>query len=178
MLVELRNKNNASQVLATRSALLQRDGDIVGTNGYQRLLFNVAADNYFVAVRHRNHLGVMTSTAQALNKEEKAIDLTLTGTATYGTNARVQVANGRWALWSGNAVRDTQLKYTGTSNDRDALLLQIGGAVPTNTVNGYALHDLNLDGVTKYTGTANDRDLILLNVGGSVPTNTRTEQVP
>ena len=178
VLVELRNKNNAAQIIATRSALLQRDGDIVGINGYQRLLFNVAADNYFVAVRHRNHLSVMTATGQALSKDEKAIDLTQTGTTTYGTNARVQVANGRWALWSGNAVRDTQLKYTGTNNDRDAVLLQIGGAAPTNTFNGYVLPDLNLDGVTKYTGPANDRDLILLNIGGSVPTNARTEQMP
>ncbi|MEO8069499.1 MAG: PKD domain-containing protein [Flavobacteriales bacterium] len=178
VLVELRNKNNSAQVLATRSALLQRDGDIIGTDGYPRMLFNVASDNYFIAVRHRNHFGVMIGTSTLLNKDEKSIDFTLTTTATYGTQARTQLPNGKWAQWSGNVVRDNMLKYIGTNNDRDPILVNIGGSVPTNTTPGYMVTDINLDGVTKYIGVNNDRDPILVNVGGSVPTTTRQEQLP
>ncbi|MEO8069500.1 MAG: PKD domain-containing protein [Flavobacteriales bacterium] len=178
VLVELRNKNNSAQVLATRSALLQRDGDIIGTDGYPRMLFNVASDNYFIAVRHRNHFGVMIGTSTLLNKDEKSIDFTLTTTATYGTQARTQLPNGKWAQWSGNVVRDNMLKYIGTNNDRDPILVGIGGLVPTNTAQGYQQTDINLDGSTKYIGTNNDRDLILVNLGGSLPTATKQEQLP
>jgi hypothetical protein len=75
-------------------------------------------------------------------------------------------------------VDDVELKYTGTTNDRDPILLAIGGTLPTNTIAAYALEDVNMDGVVKYAGASNDRDPILVNVGGSVPTATRTEQLP
>ena len=48
----------------------------------------------------------------------------------------------------------------------------------TNTVIGYYLEDVNLDGVVSYTGTLNDRDPILVNIGGSVPTAVRQAQLP
>ena len=178
VLVELRNKNNPSTIVATKSALLQRDGDVVGTNGYPRLLFNVATDNYYVAVRHRNHFGAMTFASTLLNKNQKLVDLTLTTTATYGTDARAVLSNGKRALWAGNVVPDASLKYAGGSNDRDPILVGIGGMVPTATVNGYLPTDVTLDGVVKYAGSNNDRDPILINIGGTVPTATRAQQLP
>lgn len=178
VLVELRNKNNPSQILATKSALLQRDGDVIGIDGYTRLLFSVAADNYFVAVRHRNHLGAMTSAAKVLGNTEAGVDFTLATEATYGTEARCTLANGKRALWSGNVVTDGVLLYTGQSNDRDPILEGVGGIVPTNTVSAYSRRDVNLDGLIMYTGQGNDRDPILQNIGGVIPTNSRNQQLP
>jgi len=176
--VELRNKNNPTQVLATRSALLERDGDIVGTDGYARLIFNVTSDNYFVAVRHRNHLGVMSLTSVALGANEAGVDFTLGTTPSYGTDARIIFTNGKRGLWCGNVQRDSQLRYTGQDNDRDPILSIIGGNVPTNFITGYHMADVTLDGVVRYIGQDNDRDPILLNIGGNVPTNFRDEQLP
>ena len=178
VLVELRNKSNPSQIVATRSALLERDGDVVGTNDYARLLFSVPADNYYVAIRHRNHLGAMTLGQVTLGANETLVDFTSAATSTWGTDARATLSNGRRALWSGNVQRDNTLLYTGQSNDRDPILQQIGGTVPTNTSSGYLLGDVNLDGVVRYVGQANDRDPILLNIGGTVPTNIRVQQLP
>ena len=178
VLVELRNKNNPAQILATKSALLQRDGDVIGTDGYTRLLFSVTADNYFVAVRHRNHLGTMTFAAKTLGTSEVGVDLTLATEAVHGTDARYALQNGRRALWCGNVVTDAQVTYTGQFNDRDPILEGLGGLVPTNTVVGYSRRDVNLDGVIKYTGQFNDRDLILQNIGGIVPTLVRLQQLP
>ncbi|MCB0792832.1 MAG: PKD domain-containing protein [Flavobacteriales bacterium] len=178
VLVELRNKNTPSQIVATKCALLQRDGDVVGVDGYPRLLFNVPADQYYVAVRHRNHLGVMTFASQTLNTKERAIDLTLATTLVHGSNARKQLSNGRYALWSGNVVNDGVLKYAGAGNDRDPILVAIGGLVPTATISGYHRSDVNLDGFVKYAGSNNDRDPIIANVGGTVPTAIRSEQLP
>lgn len=178
VLVELRNKNNPAQILATRSALLECDGDVVGIDGYTRLLFNLTADNYFVAVRHRNHLGAMSLGSFALGPNEIGVDFTQPALATWGTAARCALSASRSGLWSGNAMRDGVLRYVGENNDRDPILLQIGGATPTNTATGYLPTDVNMDGSVRYVGEGNDRDPILFNLGGSVPTNTRTQQLP
>lgn len=63
-------------------------------------------------------------------------------------------------------------------NDRDPVLVRIGGVVATNTVDGYFPEDVNLNGQVKYTGTGNDRDPILQTIGGVAATNVRYEQVP
>ena len=145
------------------------------------LTFAAPAGNYFVSVRHRNHLAALTLNTVALSSSPVTIDLTDGSTATFGTNAQKVVGAFR-VLWTGNVVRDSPapflLKYTGTNNDRDPILVAVGGTIPTNTVSGYASEDITLDGITKYTGTANDRDPILVNVGGSIPTATRAEQLP
>jgi hypothetical protein len=58
------------------------------------------------------------------------------------------------------------------------VLVGIGAVVPSNSVAGYRVEDVNLDGVVKYTGNFNDRDIILQAIGGVVPTYTVVQQVP
>lgn len=175
--LELRQSGAPANIVATAHGLVQRDGDIVAGDGTSPVVFTALPGNYHVAVRHRNHLGAMTSAALALSATTTVVDLRVAATTTFGTNARKTVGTRR-VLWTGNVVRDTQLKYTGSNNDRDPILTAVGGTIPTNTVTGYRPEDCNLDGVVRYTGTANDRDPILVNIGGSVPTSTLTEQLP
>ena len=106
------------------------------------------------------------------------VDLRSAATNCHGTNARKDLGGGVMALWAGNTRPDGQLLYTGINNDRDPILVVIGGVVPTNIVTGYYLEDVNLTGEVKYTGAENDRDIILVNIGGSVPTNTIQQQLP
>ncbi len=173
--VELRS--DATTIVTARHGLLQRDGDIVDVDGTSPLSFTAAPGNYHVAVKHRNHLGCMTASPIAISGTAATIDLRTSATATYGTDARYSNGTLR-ALWAGNTVPDQQLKYTGQNNDRDKILQQIGGLVPTNSVSGYHPADVNLDGSVRYTGASNDRDIILQNIGGTIPTNVRTQQVP
>ncbi len=66
VLVELRS--TASTVVARRAAFLKRDGSVVDLDGVSPVAFkDIASGNYFVAIRHRNHLGVMTDSAIPLN---------------------------------------------------------------------------------------------------------------
>ena len=58
-------------------------------------------------------------------------------------------------LWSGNVNFDGQIKYTGFSNDKDPILLKIGGVDTSITVSEYCGEDVNMDGFVKYTGTNN-----------------------
>ncbi|MBK9177175.1 MAG: fibronectin type III domain-containing protein [Flavobacteriales bacterium] len=177
VLVEVRQNSSPHAVLEARAGLVQRDGDVVAPDGVSPLGFCQNAGTYRVAVRHRNHLGVMTGTGYALSGTSTAVNLTVSGTATYGSGARKTVGS-IVALWAGNVDANHELKYTGQDNDRDPILLAVGGSVPTNTVVVYSASDVNMDGTVKYIGQDNDRDPILSNVGGSVPTNTLPQQLP
>lgn len=176
VLVELRSSTDPSTIVATRSALVLRNGTVVGSGGGP-LSLNAPVGSYHVAVRHRNHLGCMTAAPVALSTSTTSIDLSSSATSTWGTDARKTMGAMR-VLWSGNTVVNNQVKYTGGSNDRDPILSVIGGVVPTATASGYLQQDLNLDGVARYTGSANDRDIILINIGGVVATDVRPEQLP
>jgi len=94
-----------------------------------------------------------------------------------GADAMIQLGS-KWALWSGDVTGDEQVKYVGTNNDRDAILISVGGNIPTNTAFGYFLEDVNLDAFVKYAGATNDRDPVLINIGGNSPTVIRNGYYP
>ncbi|MEO8590268.1 MAG: beta-propeller fold lactonase family protein [Flavobacteriales bacterium] len=178
VLVELRDPTNNTTVVDELAAMVLADGRVVMPSGRAPLLFpNATRGAYYVAVRHRNHLGAMTLATQQFGTGVRGVDFRDPALATWGTEAR-KFLSGLYALWAGNTYGDGVLRYTGAENDRDPILVRIGGAVPTATVAGYHIEDVNLDGSVRYTGTNNDRDPILVNIGGTVPTNTRTEQLP
>lgn len=175
VLLELRDATTPSVRVAARSALVQRDGDMVDLDGVSPVPFHVIQGSYHLAVRHRNHLSAMTASPEALSSNSVVVDFT--SSAAYGVNAMKDV-NGTKCLWAGNARNDSALRYVGADNDRDPVLARIGGSTPTATVQGYYPEDVNMDGTVRYVGSNNDRDPILVNIGGSVPTETRAEQLP
>ncbi len=176
MLVELRDATDPTITRAASVGLLQRNGKLVSVDGTE-LRFRVLPGSYFVAFKHRNHLGIMTASTLQLSDTPSVLDMTQSASATWGTDARMEIG-AITALWSGNSVNDDRLKYTGAMNDRDPLLSRIGGTVPTATIPGYFAEDTNLDGLVRYTGANNDRDPILANIGGVVPTQIRAQQLP
>jgi hypothetical protein len=167
-------------LLASQPALLTRAGDVLRPDGTPYLHFgSLSAGSARVVVRHRNHLGAMTG-PQSLNATLSFVDLyspAVSGSM-FGTGA-LATSNGRTCLWAGDATGNGQVRYTGSGNDRDPILLAVGGTTPNSTVsNVYDRRDTNLNGTIKYTGSGNDRDIILTNVGSSTPNATRTQQLP
>lgn len=177
VVLELRDAGDPATVLHSKSALLRRDGKVVATDGRSAVSVRAASGNYYVALRHRNHLGVMTAAPVSMTLAPTTINFTGVGTATWGSNARVALG-GKRGLWPGDANFDGRVKYTGPGNDRDKMLQAIGGGVPTATQSGYNGSDVNMDGVVKYAGPGNDRDVILQVIGSEMPTAVRQEQLP
>ncbi|MBK8499954.1 MAG: M36 family metallopeptidase [Flavobacteriales bacterium] len=176
--LQLRNSATPSTVVATRCALVQRDGDVVDKDGTSPVTFLAGPGSYYIAARHRNHMGAMTSSPVALSTTTASIDMSSIATGLYGTEA-MKLLDGLQMLWAGNVLIDGTLRYVGEFNDRDPILTAIGGSVPTVvSAPGYYTEDVNMDGVLRYVGSGNDRDPILTNIGGSVPTNTRSQQLP
>ncbi|MEM7103679.1 MAG: hypothetical protein AAF502_11145 [Bacteroidota bacterium] len=171
--LELRDKNNPAAVLETRSALIQKDGDIVDIDGTSEVGFPVLDDDYFIAIRHRNHLGIRTATAQNLSEEFLTFyDFTLGPAQANGTNPMADLGSGVWGMYGGNTTGDTFVRATGppTINDYSNLLNYLGG--PTGIfLDVYTSQDINMDGNVRATGppTINDYSR-LLNILG-LPTN-------
>jgi hypothetical protein len=177
--VELRDKTDPNQVVATRSALLQADGDVVDMDGVSPLVFSESnPDSYYVLVSHRNHLASMTAQPVDL-ATSPVVDFSDPMLPTMGNtpvSARKILAFGVLGLLAGNAMplspTGREVKYHGAHNDRLAILNAVGNSTPLNTLQGvYRLEDVNLDGVVKYNGSGNDRLLILNNVGIFTPLN-------
>ncbi|MEM6319091.1 MAG: hypothetical protein AAF960_15565 [Bacteroidota bacterium] len=173
LFLELRNKENYNQVVATRSALLQRDGDVVDMDGISKVAFDVEPAFYYVCIRHRNHLGVMTNQPILLNESPDIIDFSKPSTPIYGENARKQIDD-KMALWGGNADSNEYIVFQGGGvalPDTDIMFFDM--LQDKNNVNqslnfiskGYSASDVNMDGRLIYQGGNNDIDeLIFYNI--------------
>lgn len=177
VVVELRDPTAPGVVQRSRSALLQRDGDVVEADGSSPITFYGISGAERISVRHRNHLGIVTANSYTLGSNTLTLDLSALNVPMFGIEARKN-NSGKWCLWSGDVTGSGSVQYTGAGNDRDPILLQVGSTSPNNTSIAYSTADVNLDGVLKYTGPGNDRDPILLTVGSTTPNNTRSAQLP
>ena len=185
--VEVRNPLNPSQVVATQSALLQRDGDVVSpVDGTSLIGFQGGGGaNYLVAVKHRNHLGVMLAAPVVLTTAGTPVDFTTStnsqvydkpGAINYDGHEMVTV-QGMKALWAANTNASqnipTKIKYQGTASDNTTVLAQVladpgnpSGAYNYNLAFGYFNGDINMDGKVKYQGPSNDITFVFVNVVG------------
>jgi hypothetical protein len=176
--IEFRSTVDPHVILATRPALVCRNGTVVDVDGSSNLrMGSLPAGNYFVSVKHRNHLPVMTLDPVLLGPLTPVLDLTSGEVPTFGEQAQTVIGATR-CLWPGDVNGDGVVKYTNLGNDRDLILVEVGGAIPTNTSTGYSTADTNLDGIIKYAGIANDRDVILITIGGVIPSSVRPAQIP
>lgn len=177
--IEIRDASKPDSVVATRSALLQRDGDIISTTGGTILYFPELGEGYYqVAVRHRNHLGLMTEAPHYLTfKNPPMLDFQ-DGSMQLNDNqnAAVAIGNGQ-AMWVGDCNNDRKVIFQGPYNDAFFLFTKVL-ADSNNTGNlanyillGYFTTDLNMDGKTIYQGPGNDRSILLFNTVLSHPGN-------
>lgn len=168
--LELRDKNTPETVLQTKSALIQKDGDIVELDGVSEVRFmGMAGDDYYLAVRHRNHLGILTAAVLTLSRTATSYDFSTAQSQAYGNNPMMDMS-GVFGLWGGDASEDNKVTFQGLNNDSDQVKNGILNA-PGNVFNlltyaysAYELSDYDLDGVVKYQGADNDSDLVKNNV--------------
>ncbi len=192
--IELRDNsgvNPGAYVVQTRSALVQRDGDIVDIDGVSPVYFKNldAGATYTLAVRHRNHLGIATDPLANL----QTLGLAVTGTTDFSTMTDAQIfgpstafttSAGKTLLWGGNANFNNNSKFNNLSNDKDYLLLTpnpnglngvAGGAGLSNV---YSPSDMNMNRAVKFNGLNNDKDFLLFTVLAGVAGSTKTQSLP
>ena len=139
--VELYNETTENRVKGG-SYLVQRDGDIVDTNGHSTVYFNnLPLGNYRLRIYHRNHLPIMTSQSVFLNQGEiKSVDLTQDVNKIFGAINAVKFIDGKYSLIAGDANTNGQIQQT----DINLTLPKIGQA-------GYKSEDADMNGEIQNT---------------------------
>lgn len=170
ILVQLRDKNDSTNVLHTFAALVKSNFEVIDpvTGSTDLIIPGLSADNYFISVHHRNHLGGMTLETQALSSTGHMTDFTRFGTEMYGKAARYrQPQVKKHLLRSGNANGDDFIIASGRANDLGSIIYTVisaSGNLAANAsypVEGYLDTDVSLDGYTIAAGPNNDVNYIM-----------------
>ncbi len=170
ILIEIREAANSEIIVFSKVGLLQRDGYIVDVDGTNPIDLDRLPDHYFLAIRHRNHLGVMCQ--EPLNKETKVIDFTTNQLEVYGEHARKEIEEIMF-LWTGNADSNEYLSIQGggiTAPEQNTILLEVISdsnnikGLKNHIKKGYSSADINLDGAVKYFGPNNDVRPVFLSI--------------
>ncbi len=171
LLLELRNYENEADVLGYATVVMKRNGEVVSENGDSIIVFTgLPEGDYYVAIRHRNHLGQMTDTPVFLSViDPPFVDFTNIDMPIRGGNGAGRVNSyGKRTLWGGDYNGDGKIIYQGPYNDVFNLFSRVVGDVNNSTnlanfiVPGYEMQDFNLDGKVIYQGPNNDRSHLLI----------------
>ena len=175
--IELRSPSDSTQVVATRSCLLQRDGDVVDLDGVSPVDFpGVSGNQFYIAIHHRSHLAAMTRKTDVT----KLIDFTkqnvpmfdfgvISNTLDYTNQAQNKgVKYSYWALWAGDFSADGLLKGDGPNDDLSFLYEDVVfhpdnaemSAGFDNAI-GYYNSDFNMNSKAKFQNPYDDKNMML-----------------
>lgn len=160
--VNIEIRDSASAASATvrkfRPAWLLADGSIRNFSDTTKAFveFDGGSGEYFIIVRHANHLAVMSSVRQALTSSASTFNFMTAQSQAYGTAAQKQLASGVFGMYAGDANQSGIV----SAADANAIFGQLNVA-------GYSLNDVNLSGIV----TASDANMVFrnLNIASQVP---------
>lgn len=136
VLVQLRTAPAVETAIATRAALLLRDGRIAGVDGQALRFDDVSPGHYYVVVRHRNHLPVMSAAPVDFTSGSARYDFSAAPSQGYGFDPMVRLADGRYGLYAGDADGNGQIQ----NSDKNSYWWPSVGKA------GYEAADFNLNG--------------------------------
>jgi C1A family cysteine protease len=142
ILVELRTGTDAGSAVASRACFLKSDGSAVDLNGTSQVTFGVPAGSYYIVVRHRNHLAIMSASAVALSASSSLYDFTTAQSQAYttGPDPMIVLPDSTFGMVAGDA------SPSGLVNASDRLV------VKNNTgASGYNIGDVDLSGLVNAT---------------------------
>ncbi|MBW1296395.1 matrixin family metalloprotease [Aquimarina litoralis] len=143
--VQLRNSEDISEILASKSALLLRNGTIVDYDGASEVGIDATEGDYYVAVAHRNHLTIGSSTVHSLSTNTTlTLDMTTDTNVLNAANALNDMGDGYYAMPSGDYDGNGQLQ----NSDVSAIINLLGGS-------GYSEADLDMNGQVQNTDINN-----------------------
>jgi regulation of enolase protein 1 (concanavalin A-like superfamily) len=141
--VELRTGTAENTTVAARAAFINESGSLVDIDGVSTVSFFVnSAVQYYIVIRHRNHLDVMSSNPADVNYASALYDFTVNAASAYGTNSLKEVDTGVFAMYVGDGNSDGFI----TGSD-----FNIFNPLFRSAASGYLNVDWNLDGFI--TGT-------------------------
>ena len=152
VLVQLRSVSDGAAVYS-HSAFLRSDGRLVADNGTTTdVPLAVDAGDYFVVVKHRNHIAVMSNNTHTLSTSSSSLYDFTTALSQYEGGAAALLETGVYGMFSGNADNSNN---SVDANDRAA-------AWNNRNSTGYQDSDCTLSGTVDAnarTATWNNRNV-------------------
>ena len=136
VLIELRTGTAAGTKVAARAGFLRTNGIVVDVDGGQLKFQNILDGNYYVVIRHRNHLSVMSASAASLSQASDLYDFSAGTQNAYGSQPLVKLSGIVYGFYGGDA------DASGLVTSQDANLV-----LPNFNRLGYNAGDLNLSGI-------------------------------
>lgn len=156
--IELRDGNTVSTILQTVSGVVQRDGDVVASDGVSPLSVDASLPtSVYIVVRHQSHLPVMSLGTVGQINRVYSYDFTSGNSYTGGGAGQVELLPGFWGMFTGNALTDNDI------NGQDNILW----STENGLFNIYSSTDFNMN------ADVNSADRILW-----IGNNGRFSQVP
>ena len=161
VLVELRATATGATVAQAVGCLLS-DGSVTDTTGTNGLAFTglESGTPYYIVVKHRNHLSVMSSSAVTIDEGNSSVehDFTVSGAAYGGNSLAVKQVGSDYAMIAGDGDGNGQVQ----TNDRSGPWAEQTG------LSGYKSADYDMNGFVQ----TNDKSALYENNVG------KASQVP
>jgi len=142
VLLEARNAANDTVIAARKAALLLTNGFLQDANGNAGVTFTgIAAGNYYIAVKHRNHLPVITQAPLTLPAGSNCppgapCDLTVAANVRYGNNQLIDLGNNTGVMPCGDFDHNGAITYADYNQWKTAISI----------LPAYLPEDINFDG--------------------------------
>jgi len=141
VLVQLRTSPLASSAIATRAALLTKNGAITDVDGISPVYFpGIIPGYYYLVIYHRNHMAVMSANPFAVNPYSGLYDFSAGPSMIYGNPIGIKLIDpsvNRWGMLAADASNDQNIFV----NDYTDYWVPDFGLT-----NYYSSGDFNLDG--------------------------------
>jgi hypothetical protein len=137
VLIELRTGTTSSTIAGRKTAFLKSDGSVAGLDGVSKVTFDgLSAGSYYVVIRHRNHLDVMSANPVSLSSNSALYDFTTGPGKAYGANPLSDLGNSKWGMTAGDG-------------DLNGLVNVIDYGTVGNFLftSGYEFGDLDMNGI-------------------------------
>lgn len=134
VLIELRTDTSASSTVSRRVAFLRFDGRIVEGDALSPVVFyGIDPGYYYLVIRHRNHLSIMSTNKIALSDQATFYDFTQSPSSVFG-NDLANLGSGNYGMFAGDGDANGVINVLDYSIVGNNLFLS-----------GYRMGDLNLN---------------------------------
>lgn len=137
VLIRMRDASDYTTILCERAAILHTDGTVRSINGEEALNFNCEnVSTYYISITQRNHLSVLSNTAQSLDASAPVIDFTTSLDAALGDNQLKPIGNSTFLIGG-------DFDCNGVINNEDYNVWKVNGA----NINVYSSADADGNGI-------------------------------
>ncbi len=137
ILAELQDSAGSSSLAARRVGFIKQTGAIRSVDGAAPIVFDLMKPgSYYVVLRHRNHLPIMSATSISLGLARTVYDFSTAQSQAYGTLPMNQLEAGVFGMVAGDVNRSMIV----TASDANSVFSTLNSQ-------GYAFEDANMSGI-------------------------------